>query len=57
MELYGAEKEKQLPFIMGVLADLSGNPAEPLPPVSGRRLLEIDCDNFDNRMRAIKSTP
>ena len=31
VELYGAEKKIQLPFVMGVLADLSGKPAEPLP--------------------------
>ena len=38
VELYGAEKKVQLPFVMGVLADLSGNPAEPLPPVADRKL-------------------
>ena len=45
--LYGAEKKIQLPFVMGVLADLSGKPAEPLPPVADRKFLEIDVDNFD----------
>jgi type VI secretion system protein ImpB len=54
VELYGAEKKIQLPFIMGVLADLSGKPAEPLPPVADRKFLEIDVDNFDNRMKAMK---
>ena len=39
---------------MGVLADLSGRPAEPLPPVAERRFLEIDVDNLDSRMKAIK---
>ena len=52
VELYGAEKKIQLPFVMGVLADLSGKPAEPLPPVADRKFLEIDVDNFDNRMKA-----
>ena len=47
VELYGAEKKVQLPFVMGVLADLSGKPAEPLPPVADRKFLEIDVDNFD----------
>ena len=47
VELYGAEKKIQLPFVMGVLADLSGKPAEPLPPVADRKFLEIDVDNFD----------
>ena len=54
VELYGAEKKVQLPFVMGVMADLSGKPAEPLPPVAERKFLEIDVDNFDNRMKAIK---
>lgn len=54
VELYGAEKKIQLPFIMGVLADLSGKPTEPLPPVADRKFLEIDIDNFDSRMKAMK---
>jgi type VI secretion system protein ImpB len=54
VELYGAEKKIQIPFVMGVLADLSGKPAEPLPPVADRKFLEIDVDNFNNRMSAIK---
>src|SRR5262245_29977774 len=39
---------------MGVLADLSGKPAEPLPPVADRKFLDVDVDNFDSRMKAIK---
>jgi len=54
VELYGAEKKIQLPFVMGVLADLSGKPAEPPPPVADRKFLEIDVDNFDSRMKAMK---
>src|SRR5215468_7151965 len=54
VELYGAEKKIQLPFVMGVLSDLSGKPAEPLPPVADRKFLEIDVDNFDARMKAMK---
>jgi type VI secretion system protein ImpB len=54
VELYGAEKKIQLPFVMGVLADLSGKPADPLPPVGDRKVLDIDVDNFDSRMKAIK---
>src|SRR5881398_1780478 len=54
VELYGAEKKIQLPFVMGVLADLSGKPAEPLPPVADRKFLEIDVDNFDSRLKAMK---
>jgi type VI secretion system protein ImpB len=54
VELYGAEKKIQLPFVMGVLADLSGKPAQPLPPVDDRKFLDIDVDNFDSRMKALK---
>ncbi len=54
VELYGAEKKIQLPFVMGVLADLSGKPAEPLAAVADRKFLEIDVDNFDSRMKALK---
>ena len=54
VELYGAEKKVQLPFIMGVLADLSGKPAEPLASVADRKMLEIDIDNFDDRLKSMK---
>src|SRR3989454_7018035 len=54
VELYGAEKKVQLPFVMGVLADLSGKQTEPLPQVADRKFLEIDVDNFDSRMKALK---
>jgi type VI secretion system protein ImpB len=54
VELYGAEKKVQLPFVMGVMADLSGNPAEPLPQVADRKFLEISVDNFDERLKAMK---
>jgi type VI secretion system protein ImpB len=54
VELYGAEKKVQLPFVMGVLADLSGKPADPLAPVADRKFLEFDVDNFDSRMKAMK---
>ena len=54
IELYGAQKKVQLPFVMGVMSDLSGKPADPLPPVADRKFLEIDVDNFDSRMKAMK---
>ncbi|WP_446904266.1 type VI secretion system contractile sheath small subunit [Burkholderia sp. YIM B11467] len=55
VEVYGSEKKVELPFVMGVLADLSGkHPVEPLPAVSDRRFLDIDIDNFDERMKAIR---
>jgi type VI secretion system protein ImpB len=54
VELYGAEKKVQLPFVMGVMSDLSGKPEDPLPPVADRKFLEIDVDNFDARMKSMK---
>jgi type VI secretion system protein ImpB len=54
VELYGAQKKVQLPFVMGVMADLSGKPEEQLPPVADRKFLEVDVDNFDARMKAMK---
>ena len=54
VEVYGAEKKVQLPFVMGVLADLSGKPSEPLAPVADRKALEIDVDNFDSRLKSMK---
>jgi type VI secretion system protein ImpB len=54
VEVYGAEKKVQVPFVMGVFADLSGKPADELPPVEDRKPLEIDVDNFDSRMKAMK---
>jgi type VI secretion system protein ImpB len=54
VELYGAEKKVQLPFVMGVMADLSGNPAKPLPAVADRKFLEISVDNFDDRLKAME---
>lgn len=53
VEIYGSEKKIELPFVMGVLADLSGKPMEALPGVDERKFLEIDIDNFDERMKAI----
>ena len=49
VEVYGSEKKVNLPFVMGVLADLSGQPAEPLAPASERKFLEIDVDNLDRK--------
>jgi type VI secretion system protein ImpB len=54
VELYGAQKKVQVPFVMGVMADLSGDVAEPLPPVDERKFLAIDIDNFDERMKSMK---
>ena len=54
VELYGSEKKIELPFIMGVMADLVGKPVEPLPELAERKFLEIDVDNFNDRMKALK---
>jgi type VI secretion system protein ImpB len=54
LETYGSQKKVELPFVMGVMGDLSGKPAEPLPAVGDRKFLEIDVDNFDDRLKATK---
>src|SRR3954463_1433825 len=54
LEVYGAEKKVSLPFVMGVLADLSGNPSEAPAAVADRKFLEIDVDNFDDRLKSMK---
>ncbi len=54
VELYGAEKKQQIPFVMGVMADLAGKPEDDPAPVDERKFLEIDVDNFDDRMKSMK---
>ncbi|MCP3968000.1 MAG: type VI secretion system contractile sheath small subunit [Lentisphaerae bacterium] len=54
VELYGAEKKINLPFVMGVMSDLSGKPEDDLPAVSDRKFLEVDVDNFDERLKSMK---
>ena len=54
VEVYGSEKKVQIPFVMGVMADLSGKSEEALPDIADRKFTEIDFDNFDARMKAIK---
>ena len=54
VELYGAEKKVQLPFVMGVMADLSGNAGKEQPPVADRKFLEISVDNFDERLKGTR---
>lgn len=53
VEVYGSQKKVELPFVTGVMADLSGHRAKPLPAVEDRKFLTFDLDNFDARMRAI----
>jgi type VI secretion system protein ImpB len=54
VELYGAQKKVQIPFVMGVMSDLSGDSKEPLPGVEERKFMAIDMDNFDERMKSMK---
>lgn len=54
VELYGAQKKVQIPFVMGVMSDLSGDSKEPLPGVDDRKYMAIDVDNFDERMKSMK---
>ncbi|MFK3704725.1 type VI secretion system protein ImpB [Raoultella sp. BIGb0138] len=54
VEIYGAERKIQLPFVMGVMADLVGKPVDNQPSVDERKFLDIDIDNFDERMKALK---
>jgi len=53
VELYGAEKKVQLPFVMGVVSDLAGKSEVPQPAIADRKFLEIDVDNFDERMKSM----
>lgn len=64
VEVYGSEKKVQIPFVMGVMADLTGkaDPPDEVPDahqtarggLDGRKFLEVDVDNFDERMKAMK---
>ena len=54
VELYGSDTKVELPFIMGVMSDLVGQSHVPVPDLSERKFMEIDIDNFDDRMKALK---
>lgn len=54
VELNGAQVQKELPFVVGVVADLSGNPAQPLPKPRDRKFVEIDRDNFDDILKSTR---
>ena len=54
VEVYGAQKKVQIPFVMGVMSDLSGDAKEPLPGVEERKFLNFDVENFDERMKSMK---
>ena len=53
VETEGAQVEKELPFVVGVLGDFAGDPTEPLKPFGERKFTQIDRDNFDEVMRKI----
>ena len=54
VEVYGTEKKVELPFVMGVFADLAGKSKQEMPAIAERSFMEIDVDNFDERMKSIK---
>ncbi|RPI72504.1 MAG: type VI secretion system contractile sheath small subunit [Desulfobacteraceae bacterium] len=54
VEVGDAIVKKEIPFVVGVMADLSGKPEEPLPEVKDRKFVEIDRDNFDNVLEGMK---
>jgi len=54
VETGGAIETKELPFLMGVLADLSGTPAEALPRLKDRKFVEVTPDNFDDVLKSMK---
>lgn len=54
VEVYGSEKKVQLPFVMGVLADLRGNAGDTPAPLPQRKFLEVSVDNLDDRMRGMR---
>jgi type VI secretion system protein ImpB len=53
VETDGAQVERELPFVVGVMGDFSGNPTEPLRPLKERKFIQIDRDNFDDVMARI----
>jgi len=54
VEVGDAIEMKELPFVMGVISDLSGKPDEPLPRIRDRKFVEIDRDNFNDVMKGMK---
>ena len=50
VETEGAQIVRELPFVVGVMGDFSGDPTQPLRPMSERKFIQIDRDNFDDVM-------
>jgi type VI secretion system protein ImpB len=53
VETEGAQIVRELPFVVGVLGDFSGDPTQPLRPLAERKFVQIDRDNFDEVMQRI----
>ncbi|HQT88677.1 MAG TPA: type VI secretion system contractile sheath small subunit [Acidiphilium sp.] len=53
VETEGAQIERELPFVMGVMGDFSGDPTQPLKPLAERKFVQIDRDNFNDVMARI----
>lgn len=53
VELYGSERKVEIPFVMGVMADLAGKSKTPPKPLEQRPFLEVDIDNFDERLKSV----
>jgi type VI secretion system protein ImpB len=53
VETEGAQIERELPFVVGVMGDFSGNPTQPLAPLKDRKFVQIDRDNFNDVMAKI----
>jgi type VI secretion system protein ImpB len=54
VEIYGSERKVEIPFVMGVVADLAGKTNKTLPEIAERKFLEVDVDNLDDRMKSIQ---
>jgi type VI secretion system protein ImpB len=54
VETGGAIEKKELPFVMGVFGDFTGQPEEPLPKLKDRKFVEVNPDNFDSVLAAMK---
>ncbi|MBL6077167.1 type VI secretion system contractile sheath small subunit [Belnapia sp. T18] len=54
VETEGAAVERELPFVVGVMGDFSGDPSEPLKPLAERKFVQIDRDNFNDVMARIQ---
>ncbi len=54
VETGGAIEKKELPFLMGVMGDFSGQPVDPLPRLKERKFVEVTPDNFDDVLASMK---